>query len=112
MLRALSAVNITSQGLLGKQNIATQIESGLGLSELGVESEATLDALGNPLDNQSSFVVGKHLTRKLYARYSFGLLDTVNVFELRYLFDHTWSVQTDASALGEGADVLYTIQRD
>lgn len=112
LLRALAAVNITSQGLLGKQNIATQIQHGLGLSEMGVESETTVDAQGNPLNRQSAFVVGKHLTRKLYARYSFGLLDSVNVFQLRYLFDKHWAFQTDSSVLGNGGDVLYTFDRD
>lgn len=112
LLRALAAVNITSQGLLGKQNIATQIQHGLGLSEMGVESETTVDAQGNPLNRQSAFVVGKHLTRKLYARYSIGLLDPVNVFQLRYLFNQHWALQTDSSVLGNGADVLYTFDRD
>src|SRR3990167_9513362 len=112
LLRALSAVNISSQGLLGKQNIVSQIQEGLGLSEMGVEQETTVDALGNPLNRQSSFVVGKHLTRKFYARYSIGLLNPVNVFELRYLFDHHWSIQTDTSILGNGIDVMYTFDKN
>lgn len=111
LLRALSAVKLTSQGLLGKQNIATQIQSGLGLSELGVESETTVDSQGNTLDRQSAFVVGKNLTRRFYARYSIGILDPVNVFELRYLINRQWAVQTDSSTLGNGADVLYTISK-
>ena len=112
LLRALSAVKLTSQGLLGKENLATQIQSGLGLSELGVESETTVDSQGNTLDRQSAFVVGKNLTRKFYARYSIGILDPVNVFELRYMIDKQWAVQVDSSTLGNGADVLYTISKD
>ncbi|EKD77668.1 MAG: hypothetical protein ACD_42C00237G0001, partial [uncultured bacterium] len=112
LLRAVSAFNITTQGLLGKQNIATQIESGLGLNELGVESETTLDSLGNPLNRQSAFVVGKNLTRHLGVRYSIGFLNAVNVFELRYLFNRKWSVQTDSSSNGNGADVLYTTEKN
>lgn len=111
LLRALSAVKLTSQGLLGKQNLATQIQSGLGLSELGVESETTVDTQGNTLDRQSAFVVGKNFTRRLYARYSIGILNPVNVFELRYLIDRQWAVQADSSTLGNGADVLYTISK-
>lgn len=112
LLRAISAVNISSQGLLGKQNIATQIQSGLGLSEMGVESDTTSDELGNPLNRQSAFVVGKHLTRNLYVRYSIGILDPVNVFQLRYLFNKQWAAQTDSSSLGNGADVLYTLEKN
>lgn len=112
LIRALGAIDLKSQGLLGKENIASQIKSGLGLNELGVESETTVDALGNPLDKQSAFVVGKSLSRHFYVRYSFGLLTPVNVFELRYLFNENWAIQTDSSSLGNGADILYTISTD
>ena len=109
LLRALAAANVTSQGLLGKENIATVIQNGLGLSEMGVESETTTDSSGNPLDRQSAFVVGKSLSRKFYARYSIGLLDPVNVFQLRYVFNKHCAIQSDSSSLGNGGDVLYTI---
>jgi translocation and assembly module TamB len=114
LLRALAAVDITSQGLLGKENIAEQLQSSLGLSEMGVESETTTDTLGNPLNQQSAFVVGKHLTKKLYVRYSIGILDPVNVVELRYLLSKRWMVQMDSSTLGNdtGADVLYRIEKN
>jgi len=114
LLKALSAVNITSQGLMGKENIATQIRQGLGLSEMGVESETTVDALGNPLSHQSSFVLGKHLTQNLYVRYSIGLglVDPVNVFQVGYLLGKNWAVQTDSSSVGNGADILYTMEKD
>lgn len=114
LLRGLAAINISSQGLMGKENIASQIQSGLGLSEMGVESETTSEVLGNPLNRQSAFVVGKHLTKKLYVRYSIGLLDPVDVFEIRYLLNDNWFLQGDSSTLGNdvGADVFYTIQKN
>lgn len=109
LLRALAAVKMTSQGLLGKQNLATQIQQGLGLNEMGVESETIVDSTGNALSRQSSFVVGKSLSRNFYARYSIGILDPVNVFQLRYVMNHHWALQTDSSSLGNGGDILYTI---
>lgn len=112
LLRALSAVNVSSQGLTGKQNIATQIQQGLGLREMGVESETTTEANGNPLNRQSAFVVGKNIAHNFYVRYSIGLLDPVDVIELRYLINKHWSVQTDSSTLGNGADVFYTLEKD
>ena len=112
LLSALSSVGLSSQGLFGKQNIASQIESGLGLSEMGVESNTTVDTFGNPLNQQSAFVVGKHLTNKISVRYSIGMLQqSVNIFQLRYTFNKNWAVQGDSSSLGNGADVLYTIER-
>ncbi|OGT47993.1 MAG: hypothetical protein A3E82_04330 [Gammaproteobacteria bacterium RIFCSPHIGHO2_12_FULL_38_11] len=111
LLRALAAVKISSAGLLGKQNIVSQIQSGLGLNEMGVESDTTTDALGNPLTQQSSFVVGKNLTRKIYVRTSTRLLDPVTVYALRYLLDNHWTAQINSSSLGVGADVLYTTRK-
>lgn len=112
MLRALSAVKISSQGLMGKQNIAAQIQQGLGLNEMGVESETTTDELGNPLNQQSAFVVGKSLTPHLFVRYSIGLLDPVNLVQVRYIFKKHWGIQGDSSSLGNGGDILYTLSKD
>ncbi len=112
LLHALSALDITTQGLAGKQNIAEQIQQGLGLSELGVESENTVDALGTTLNRQSSFVIGKRLSNDIIVRYSIGILDPINVFQIRYLLNHNWALQADSSAKGYGFDTLYTIERD
>lgn len=112
LLRALAAVDMSSQGLMGKQNIATQIQEGLGLREMGVESETTTEPTGNPLNNQEAFVVGKNIAHNFYVRYSIGLLDPVDIIELRYLFTKNWSVQTNSSVLGSGADVFYTLETD
>lgn len=112
LLRALSSVKISGQGLMGKQNIASQIQNGLGLNELGVESETTVDEVGTPLSSQSAFVVGKRLARHFYVRYSVGLLDPVSVFQIRYMFAKNWTLQADSSTLGNGMDVLYTINKD
>ena len=112
LLRALAAVKITTQGILGKENIASQIQSGLGLSELGIESQTTVDSLGNPINQQSAFVVGKSLTKRFYMRVSFGILSPVNVYQFGYILNDHWSLQSDSSTLGNGADVLYTFTRD
>lgn len=112
LAQALSAIDASSKGLIGKANPITQIQQGLGLSEMGVESETVVDTQGNPLNRQSSFVIGKHLSKDFYVRYSIGLIDPVNVFQLRYLFSHHWAAQTDYSVNGYGLDVLYTIERN
>ena len=112
MLRALAAVKIPSQGLMGKQNIAAQIQQGLGLNELGVESETTTDELGNPLNQQTAFVVGKSLTPHLFVRYSISLLDQVNLVQVRYIFKKHWGIQGDSSSLGNGGDILYMFSKN
>lgn len=112
LLRALAAVRITSQGLLGKENIASQIQSGLGLRELGVESETTVDALGNPINQQSAFVVGKSLTKRVYMRVSFGILSPVNVYQVGYMINRHWTLEGSSSTLGNGGDILYTFSKN
>lgn len=112
LLSAISSMDITSQGLLGKQNIASQIEERLGISEMGVESNTLIDGFGNPLSQDSSFVIGKHLSKKFYMRYSFGLMtNSVDVFALQYFLNTNWALQLESSTLGNGADVLYTVER-
>lgn len=93
--------------------IGDQITQGLGLSEFGVESETTLDALGTPLGReQSAFVIGRYISPKIYIRYSRGLVTPINILQIRYLFNANWSIQTETSSLGEGVDTLYTIQKN
>ena len=79
---------------------------------MGVESETTTDALGNPLNQQSAFVVGKNISRNFYVRYSVGILDPINVFEVRYFLNDNWALQGESSTLGNGGDVLYSIQKN
>lgn len=109
LLDAITSLNLddSSEG-----NATSKISQSLGLAEFGVEQQTSLDALGTPLgENQSSFVVGRYLSPKIYVRYSRGLLISVNILQVRYLFNKNWAVQSDTSSLGTGGDILYTIQR-
>ena len=110
LLGAISGLNL--DGSESDSNVGSKISQSLGLVEFGVEQQTSLDALGTPLgENQSSFVVGRYLSPKIYVRYSRGLLVPVNILQVRYLFNKSWAVETDTSSLGTGGDVLYTIQR-
>lgn len=110
LLGAISNLNLDDSQTNG--GAGSQISQSLGLVEFGVEQQTSLDALGTPLGaNQSSFVVGRYVSPKIYVRYSRGLLVPVNILQVRYLFNKSWAVETDTSSLGSGADILYTIQR-
>jgi len=110
LLEAASALKLGGSGTGG---VVSQIKQGLGLTELGIESETLVDAIGTPIDQQSAFVIGKHLTRRIYIRYSLGLgqgpFAPVNIFQLRYRLGKNWTLQTDSSSLGNGVDILYTM---
>ena len=110
----LEAANSLGGKGAGIGGAISEIKQGLGLTELGVESETIINGVGTPLDQQTSFVIGKRLTKNIYIRYSLGLgqgpFAPVNIFQLRYTLNPYWSIQTDSSTLGNGGDILYTIE--
>jgi autotransporter translocation and assembly factor TamB len=115
MLQALNSLPLTKKGAGNVQGITNQVKQSLGLSELGVESETTLGPTGEAIPTTATptsyFVVGKRLTSRIYLRYKYDPFNSVNLFQLNYLFSKNWSLQleTDGSTQS-GIDVLYTIQ--
>ena len=116
LLSAIDSLNL-SKGKGGKAGgIVDQIKQGLGFSELGIEREAPYSQLGIPVDQRTSFVIGRHLTDRIYVRYSFDLtgsnITQGNVLTIRYLLNKNWAVQGVNSRLGYGGDILYTIEKN
>jgi translocation and assembly module TamB len=115
----MDAIKLGAGGVGNTTGLVSKIQSGLGFSELGFESDTTLDAIGNPLGNQTSFVLGRHLSKDLYIRYSRGVfgswLSQQNKITLRYLFHKNWAIQLETAQLGNGsesgADILYTVEK-
>ena len=105
---------IDTLNIIGNQkwmrNITDQIAQGLGLTELGIESQNTTSALSTPNNRtQSAFVIGRYLSPHIYIRYSRGITIPVNIVQFRYSINKNWSIQTEASSEGSGGDVLYII---
>lgn len=114
LLQALNTLPLTKKGAGSVEGLTNQVKQGLGLTELGVESEATFGPTGEAIPTStptSYFVVGKRLTSRIYLRYKYDPFNSVNLFQLNYLFSTNWSLQleTDGSTQS-GADILYTIQ--
>ncbi len=115
LLRAVNAFNLTSGK--GGEGLVSQLQQGLGLSELGIETQSTLDALGQPLgERQTSFVVGKQISPYLYLRYSLGLnnvpgIDAGSMVELRFSLSRHWMIQTNAGKVDTGVDIFYMIDK-
>jgi translocation and assembly module TamB len=99
----------TSLGLKGGNMIAKKVASRFGLEE------ATLQTTGGI--KESSLVVGKYLSPRLYVNYGLGLFSPISTFTIRYLLGRQWSVQAQQGAAvgGEGqatgVDLLYTVER-
>ncbi len=115
MLQALNTLPLTKKGAGNVQGLTNQVKQGLGLTELGVESEPTLGPTGETIQTKATptsyFVVGKRITSHIYFRYKYDPFLGVNLFQLIYLFTKNWSLQLETDGANRnGADVLYTIQ--
>ena len=109
LIDAIDTLNIIGDQT-SMRGIIDQITQGLGLTELGIESQTAALALSTPNNHtQSAFVVGRYLSPRIYIRYSRGITIPINIVQLRYLISENWSIQTEASSEGSGGDVLYTI---
>lgn len=104
--------SLSSDTLSSGLNKLLSIKNTLGFTELGVQSNLSLDALGTPYGvDESGFVIGRYLTSKIYVRYISGISSDLNIFQLQYFFNPNWSVQVQSGNVDstnvQGVDGLY-----
>ena len=115
LMDAANAMIDSGGGLNQPVSLTDRIKKRLGIRQLGVRNETLVDAIGNPIQDQSSFVVGEQLTEKIYVEFSRGLIIPDNILTVEYKFNKHWKLQTQTgtgSDIGTGADILYTISTD
>jgi translocation and assembly module TamB len=113
LLDATNAMINSGRGLDQPVSFTDRIKQALGIKELGVRNETLLDALGNPIQDQSSFVVGEQLGKNIYLEYRRGMGVPDNIFTVQYRFKKHWILQTTSGSggsVGTGADILYKIE--
>lgn len=93
----------TSLGLKGGNLLAKKLAARFGLEEARIESTGGLQ--------ESSLVVGKYLSPRLYVTYGIGLFEPLSTFKIRYRLNRRWSLQAEQSGTATGADLLYTVER-
>jgi translocation and assembly module TamB len=81
---------ILAQQLGGRYNI-----------EAGVEQD---------MANETSLVLGRYLSPRLYVSYGVGLAEAINVIKMRYTIGDHWTVKTEAGTQ-RSADLVFTIER-
>ena len=81
--------------------LAQQYGSKVGIEDVALESD---------LDNDTSLVLGKYLSPRLYVSYGISLAEAINTFKLRYTLGDNWTLKTEAG-LAKSADIEYTIRR-
>ncbi len=83
--------------------VTSQVQDAFGLDEFGVNTGDTAA--------DTSFTAGKRLTPRLSVRSTFNPFDHLWSFFLNYKLTPVWSLEAE-SGVRQGADVIYTIERD
>ncbi|MEO8315741.1 MAG: translocation/assembly module TamB domain-containing protein, partial [Pseudomonadota bacterium] len=85
---------IIAQGL----SIAAQrLSSRVGVDDVGLETD---------LSNETSLVLGKVLSPKLYVSWGISLAEAINTLKLRYTIGDRWTIKTEAGK-ARSADIVF-----
>jgi translocation and assembly module TamB len=82
--------------------VAQQLGSKVGIDDVGVESDLA--------SNDTSLVLGRYLSPRLYISYGIGLAEALNTIKMRYTIGDHWTVKTEAGT-NRSADLVYTIEK-
>jgi translocation and assembly module TamB len=80
--------------------LAQQLGSKVGIQDVSLESDL----------DETSLVLGRYLSPRLYISYGVSLTQQLNTVKLRYTLSDRWTLKTEAGQ-ARGADLVYTIQK-
>jgi len=81
--------------------LAAQLGGKLGIPDISVESD---------LSNETSLVLGKYLSPRLYVSYGISLTESISTLKMRYTLNEHWTVKTEAGK-ERAADLVFTIEK-
>jgi translocation and assembly module TamB len=81
--------------------LAQQLGSRIGIEDVSLETDLT---------NETSLVLGKFLSPRLYVSYGVSLTEQLNTLKLRYTLGDHWTVKTEVGQ-ARGADLVFTIDK-
>jgi len=81
--------------------LASQLGGKLGIPDISVESD---------LSNDTSLVLGKYLSPRLYLSYGVSLTEAFSTFKMRYTINDHWTIKTEAGKERAG-DLVFTIEK-
>jgi translocation and assembly module TamB len=85
----------------GAAILGQQLGSRVGIEDVSLESDIT---------NETSLVLGRYLSPRLYVSYGISLTQQLNTLKLRYTLGDHWTVRTEVGQ-ARGADLVYTIEK-
>lgn len=111
LMTALTSMDLGSDGSNGAQLIE-QLKQSLGI-DFNVETNSNYNQKTKQTTENTSFVVGKALSKKLYLSYNVGLSQAdPNVLTLKYILTRFFSLQVSSSDSANGIDLLYSRSKD
>ena len=81
--------------------LAQQIGSRIGFEDVSLETDLT---------NETSLVLGKFLSPRLYVSYGVSLAEQFSTLKLRYTLGKHWTIKTEVGQY-RGADLVFTIEK-
>ena len=110
---ALLGQALTALRLSNNQFATTKshLQSTLGLDELGLESEQQYSAEQGSVVDNTSLVLGKTLSARLFVDYSIGLLEPINTLHIRYKLTDKLTLQSSSNMQSNGVDIFDTIEK-
>jgi len=98
-----SAQNASNAALgQGAALLAAQLGSHVGIPDVSLETD--------PMVNETSLVLGRYLSPRLYVSYGVSLTQQLNTFKMRYTLGDHWTIRTEVGQ-AYGADLVYSITK-
>ncbi|HLT63378.1 MAG TPA: translocation/assembly module TamB domain-containing protein, partial [Pseudohongiella sp.] len=93
---------ITTLGINQSQGITNQIQNQLGLDTFTINSTGDV--------NDSSLMLGKYITPRIFVRYAVGLFETENSLAIDYTMTDRIKLQATSGST-QAIDVTYTVEK-
>jgi translocation and assembly module TamB len=90
--------------------LAAQLGRNIGLPDISVESSGRRSTETGRVSNDTSVVLGKYLSPRLYVSYGVSLTESINTIKMRYTLDDHWTIKTEAGKERAG-DLVFTIEK-
>ncbi len=105
-----SALPYLSSGEGNAAMIKSQLEHKLGVN-INVGSTQEYDADSGSMVDNTSLILGKSLSPKLFINYGIGLVKPINTLHIGYKVTKNFTIRTESNTNANGIDVLYTFER-
>jgi hypothetical protein len=69
-----------------------------------------VDSETGRVSNETSLVLGKYLSPRLYVSWGVSLTESINTIKMRYTLDENWTIKTEAGK-ERAADLVFTIEK-